>query len=142
MTRRNPFEEIEQLFERMSKQVETGDWQALSGDNIPVDVADTGEAIEVAADVPGYDTEDISITLREGRLTIEASRQSDVADVREEDDVQYIRRERHDHSISRSVRLPEAVEENEATARYNNGVLRITLPKVDPSDYGRQIDIE
>lgn len=141
MTRRNPFEELEQLFERMSQQVEPGEWGALRRDGVSVDVVDLGDELEVTVDLPGYEREDIELTLSEGTLRIEAERETEQEE-REDADVRYVRRERRRESVSRSIRLPEAVEEDEATARYQNGVLTVTLPKVAPDEAGQRIDIE
>lgn len=141
MTRRNPFEELEQLFERMSRQVEGGDLPALGGADMSVDVLDRGDTLEVRADLPGFEREDIDLTLTDGTLTIEANRERDIEE-HDDDDVRYYRRERRRTSASRSVRIPEAIDEDAASARYEGGVLTIALPKADPGAAGQQIDIE
>lgn len=138
MTRRNPFEELEHLFERMSRQVETGDWAALTSEAVAVDLVDVGGSYELAADLPGYDRDDIDITLTGDTLQIEATRRS----TEEEVDGRYLRRERHERTVSRSVRLPEPVDEEGASATYRNGVLEVRFPKADPAEEGRSIDID
>lgn len=139
MSRRNPFEELEQLFERMSKQVDTGEWGSF-GPSVSADVIDTDDTIEVAVDVPGFEREDIDLTLGDGRLHIAAEHEH----TEEESDpsTRYIRKERSHTSINRSIRLPDTVVEDEATATLQNGVLTVTLPKADPQDSGKQIDIQ
>lgn len=139
MSRKHPFEDLEQLFERMSRQVESGDWTKITGGSVAVDLIDTGDAFEVTADLPGYDREDIDLTLAGDTLEIEAVRSSEFE---EEVDGRYLRRERQEHSVSRSVRIPEPTNDEEASASYANGVLTVTLPKVEPTEEGRQIDIE
>lgn len=139
MSRKHPFEDIEQLFERMSRQVESGDWSGLTGGAIAVDLIDTGEAFEVTADLPGYERDDIELTLAGDSLEIQAVRTSEFS---EEADGRYIRRERQEHSVSRSIPLPEATDEDEASATYSNGVLTVTLPKAEPTEDGQQIDIQ
>ncbi len=139
MSRRNPFEELEQLFDRMSRQLDPGELSSLVGESLAIDLADTGDAFEVAADIPGYDREDIELTITGDQLQIDVHRSSEID---EEVDGHYIRRERHDRSASRTVRIPEPIDEESASATYNNGVLRVTLPKSEPGDDGRQIDIE
>ncbi|MDY6780822.1 MAG: Hsp20/alpha crystallin family protein, partial [Halobacteria archaeon] len=59
----------------------------------------------------------------------------------DEDDENYFRRERPQRSLSRTVKLPTRVESEEATAAYEDGVLRIRLPKAGSHD-GDQIEIE
>lgn len=139
MARKNPFEELEQFFERMSQQVETGDWSALTRDSVAVDVVDTGDAFQITADLPGYDRDDIDITLTGDTLQIDAGREEETEEAYEGS---YIRRERHEQTASRSVRIPDATDEEAASATYTNGVLTVTLPKADPGEHGRQIDID
>ncbi|WP_254864546.1 Hsp20/alpha crystallin family protein [Halovivax gelatinilyticus] len=138
--RRNPFEDLEDLFDRLSTQFEEG-MARDSGLTIPgqagVDVADTGEEYVVTADLPGYETDDIDLRLIDGALKLEASR--DAAETHEEGD--YIRRERTQHTVSRRVRLPDPVDEEGIGASYNNGVLTVTLPKLTGETGGHQIDI-
>ena len=122
----------------MSRQVETGDWSALTGGSMAIDVIDRDDAIEVAADLPGFDRDDIDITLSGDQLRIEARREPDV----EEPEVRYLRRERGDRAMKRSVRLPDVVDDENTSATYSDGVLRIELPKADPREDGRQIDID
>jgi len=137
--RRNPFEELEDMLERMSKQFDGGVPGGLpTVGSVAVDVADRDAEYVVTADLPGYETEDIEVTVTEGRLHIEAERETDF----DEEGEEYIFNERRRESVSRSVRLPEPVEEDAVTATYTNGVLTITLPKEDVGDEGHHIEIE
>ncbi|SDR43797.1 Hsp20/alpha crystallin family protein [Natronobacterium texcoconense] len=138
--RRNPFDEIEEMLDRVSRQVEegmTGGGLQVPG-SVPVDVADTDEEYVVTADLPGYETDDIDLTLSEGTLRLDASREDDL----EFAEGEYIRRERTRKTASRRIRLPEPVEEEEVSAGYENGVLTVRLPKVEESDESKAIDIE
>lgn len=128
----NPFDEIEDLLDRMSRGFEPESW----GHATPVDVADRGDAYEVTLDLPGYDKDDIEVTLVDGTLRVAASRET-----ASESDGEFIRRERRSESASRSVRLPEAVDEDGVEASYTNGVLTVTLPKQDGTG-GTRIDID
>lgn len=139
---RNPFDEIEQFFERMSGQFEGGDWPAMGTRSVAVDVADRGEEFVVTADLPGYDQEDIDLTLSDNTLQIGATREETTGTEEEDETHQYIQRERRRRAVSRSIRLPEAVDEEETTASYSNGVLTVTLPKRALDDEGRRIDID
>lgn len=137
--RRNPFEELEDMLERMSKQVETGVPGGLPVvKGIAVDVADRDQKYVVTADLPGYETEDIEVKVTEGRLRIDAERETGVDEEAEE----YLFTERRRESVSRTIRLPEPVEENGVTAEYANGVLTITLPKEEIGEEGHHIEIE
>ncbi|HMB49891.1 Hsp20/alpha crystallin family protein [Natronoarchaeum rubrum] len=139
--RGNPFDEFERMLERMNQQLgqfEGGANVQVGGSSASVDVADQGDEFVVTADLPGYDTEDIDLTLADDTVRIEAEREEEM----EDEDEQYIRRERRHQHVSRSVPLPEAVDEDSVSASYNNGVLTVTLPKRHGVDDGHQIDIE
>ncbi|EMA31244.1 Hsp20/alpha crystallin family protein [Halobiforma nitratireducens] len=138
--RHNPFDEIEEMLDRVSRQVEegmTGGGLQVPG-SVPVDVADTDEEYVVTADLPGYETDDIDLTLSEGTLRLDASRE----DALEFAEGEYLRRERTRKTASRRVRLPEPVEEDGVSAGYENGVLTVRLPKVSGEDGSKEIDIE
>ena len=138
--RRNPFDEIEDVLDRVSRQVEEG---MTSGGlqvpgSVPVDVADTDEEYVVTADLPGYETDDIDLTLSDGTLRLEASREEDL----EFAEGTYLRRERTRKTANRRIRLPDPVEEDEVSAGYENGVLTVRLPKVGGGNESKEIDIE
>ncbi|ADB62529.1 heat shock protein Hsp20 [Haloterrigena turkmenica DSM 5511] len=138
--RRNPFDDIEELLDRVSRQVEEG--MGAGGlqvpGSVPVDVVDAGEEYLVTADLPGYETDDIELTLSEGTLRLEASRE----DESEYAEGRYLRRERTRTSANRRIRLPDPVEEESVSAGFEDGVLTVRLPKVSGTDDSKQIDIE
>ena len=139
MSRRNPFEEIERMFERMNEQF--GQFEGMSvpaTQSLSVDLADNDDEFEVTADLPGYDREDIDLSVADRTLRISA--ESDEST--EEGEGNYLRRERRRRSVSRSLSLPEDVEEDEASAAYTNGVLTVTLPKTTSDADSRSIDID
>ncbi|QLG49611.1 Hsp20/alpha crystallin family protein [Natrinema halophilum] len=138
--RPNPFDDIEELLDRLSRQVEEG--MTAGGlqvpGSVPINVADTSDEYVVTADLPGYETDDIDLTLSEGTLRLEANRTGDKA----HEEGQYLRRERTKTSASRRIRLPEPVDEEAVVAGFENGVLTVRLPKVSGGEESRQIDIE
>ncbi|MEY7849350.1 Hsp20/alpha crystallin family protein [Natrarchaeobius sp. A-rgal3] len=138
--RGNPFDELEEMLDRVSRQV--GDGMTSGGlqvpGSVPVDVADAADAYIVTADLPGYETDDISLTLSEGTLRFEANREHEA----EYAEGEYLRRERTRKTANRRIRLPEPVEEDEVSAGYENGVLTVQLPKVGGGEESKQIDIE
>ena len=142
--KKNPFEELEQLFDRMSRQFEQSTEGMESGmwgmREMSVDVEDRDAEFVVTADLPGFEKEDMDVKLSDDLLKIEAEQTSSVEETDEEEG-RYIRRERRQRSMSRSIRLPEPVKEDEVEARYKNGVLTITLPKRHADSASRSIDI-
>lgn len=133
--RRNPFEELEEMFDRMGRQFEQRGMPTL--ESVPVDMRDHGDEYEIVADVPGYDTEEIELTFSDGSITIDASRE---AETEAEAEGHYVHRERRT-SVSRSVRLPEPVDEDAISASYTNGTLTVVAPKADVEE-GHRIDID
>ncbi|SEN71997.1 HSP20 family protein [Halorientalis persicus] len=132
MDRQNPFEEIDRLFDRISSEFSELP-AAGPGGSVAVDVADTGEAFEVTADVPGYTSDDIDVTLPDPRTVRIAASQETTSET-EDEDHQYLRQERTRRSMSRTVPLPDRVEKESAEASYDNGVLTITLPKQEANE--------
>jgi HSP20 family protein len=99
---------------------------------------DDGDALTVVADLPGVEKADLDITYRDGILTLAADSTSDTADESDE----YVMRERRHTSFERNIRLPAPVDTTETSATYINGVLTISLPKLDAEDDATRIDIE
>ena len=145
MSRRNPFDEIERMFERMNRQFselgEGSQLPAMAGgpQNVSMDVAEQDSEYVVTADLPGYEKDDIDLSISDRTLRVSAERAEGTDESDEEGT--YIRRERHRQSVSRAITLPEEVVEDDASAAYNNGVLTVTLPKRSESNDSRSIDI-
>ncbi|MFB6298786.1 MAG: Hsp20/alpha crystallin family protein [Halobacteriales archaeon] len=137
MRRTNPFEEIEELLDQMSREFTFDSELNLQSPTIPVDVIDEESTFVVHADLPGYEKADIEVTLSGRTLRIRGERETSATT----EDVDVVRQERHQESIDRSVRLPEDVEADGIEATFSDGVLTVTLPKAEP-DEGKQIEIE
>ncbi len=101
------------------------------------DIAVTDSAYVLAGDLPGLNQKDIEIRIEDGRLTVRAERKG--ADRRE--DASWHRLERPSGKFERSFRLPEDVNDAEVKARYENGVLQLTLPREEPADTSRLIPV-
>ena len=83
------------------------------------------ERTVVQAEVPGFDPNDIRLTVNGDLLTLEGERKPEP----EGEGVEFHRRERETGAFSRSVRLPYEVEETQVKAACRNGVLNVTLPR-------------
>jgi HSP20 family protein len=92
---------------------------------IPIDVLDNGTEIVIKANLPGVKSEDVSVSILNGVLTIQATLGEDV----ELRGATYLRRERRADSFTRSLKIPGSVDPNQADARFKNGVLTLTLRK-------------
>ena len=107
--------------------------------SIGIDLIDHGDEFELAANVPGFDSDEIDVRLSDDTLTITVERDEET----ETEEELYIKHERAHRSVSRAVRLPELVDKERVTATYNTGVLSLTLPKQQPSEAGgHKIEVE
>lgn len=88
------------------------------------DIRDEGDHYLLEAELPGFRKEDIDLDVKDGFLTISASRQESG----ETKQGGYLCRERRSGSFSRSFNL-DGIQEDGITASYNDGVLELTLPK-------------
>lgn len=103
-----------------------------------VDVLQRDGDLVVRAELPGVRPEDVDITLENRVLTIRGER-------REEQDEQrggYYVRERRHGSFQRSMTLPEGVDEDRVRARYDNGVLEVTIEGAAAAREPRRIQVE
>ena len=102
-----------------------------------LDVKENEKEIVVKADLPGMDEKDINLTIHNGVLSLRGEKKSEHTGEREN----YHVMERSYGSFQRSIRLPETINEDKAEARFDKGVLTITLPK-RPEMVGAQKKIE
>ena len=93
------------------------------------DIRDTDSTYELDIDMPGFKKEDIKAQLKDGYLTISAS--TSATNDEQDKDGRYIRRERYAGSCSRSFYVGEGVKEEEIRAKFENGILKLSIPKVE-----------
>lgn len=110
------------------------------GDIAPeVDVRETGDHIEIAAELPGMDEKDVSVSVKEGVLSISGEKKVE----RKEEKADYHLNERSYGSFTRSFRLPENVDDEHIEADFTRGVLTITVPKkAEPARNEKKIEIK
>lgn len=92
-----------------------------------VDVYEKDGAVVVEAPIPGFDPEKVNIQFEDGVLMISGESEKR----KEVDDKNYYRKEVRTGKFARSVSLPVAVDSERAEAEYHNGVLKITVPKME-----------
>ena len=92
-----------------------------------IDVSETDNEIQVTAEMPGIDQNDVQVLLEDDRLIIRGEKKEE----REEDDKErnYHFRERVQGAFSRTLPLPFAPDPNQVKAEFKNGVMTITIPK-------------
>lgn len=95
------------------------------GGAFPVDIKDTPEAILVMAELPGFNKEDIKVSFTDNMLSIKGERSRE----EKEEGANFLRVERSYGTYSRSFSVDVPIKQDEIKARYQDGVLEITLPK-------------
>lgn len=91
------------------------------------DVKEKDNTYEVAIDLPGFKKDEISIELENGYLTVSAAKGLD----KDEEDKKgkYIRKERYAGAMQRSFYVGENLTDEDIKAKYENGILRLSVPK-------------
>ncbi len=93
------------------------------------DVKEHDDSYEVEIDLPGFKKDEISAQLENGYLTVMASKGLDKDEKDKEG--KYIRRERYAGTCSRSFYVGDNVKQEEIRAKYEDGILRLQIPKKD-----------
>lgn len=93
----------------------------------PVDIYETETSVVVETPMPGVDPDQLEISIDNGVLTMKGTSERKT----EVDDKNYYRKEVRTGSIFRQVSLPARVQEGEAQASFENGILKISLPKAE-----------
>ena len=93
------------------------------------DVRETEGSYELDIDLPGFKKDDVNVELKNGYLTIAASKSLD----KDEKDQKgrYIRQERYAGAMSRSFYVGEDVQPSEISAKFENGILQLSVPKAE-----------
>lgn len=122
--------EIDLVFNRWGG--DTIGWPAMSGEMrrmdavVPdMDVTETPEQFCIEAELPGVDEKDVSVTLHDGVLTLHGEKKM----AREEKNENCHLSERSFGSFTRQIRLPETADDAKIEAKFQNGLLKIEIPK-------------
>ncbi len=94
------------------------------------DVQEHGDHFELDIDLPGFKKEELSLELKNGYLAISAEKKLD-RDEKEERTGRFVRRERYMGSMSRAFYVGEDVKQEDIHAKYENGVLKLSVPKME-----------
>jgi HSP20 family protein len=139
VTRWDPFQDLQSFRDEMNRTLSR--WFGREEGEEPrprrwmpaLDVTETKDAYLIDVEVPGLRPEDINVTVDQGMLTIQGERRSE----EEKADRSYHRIERHYGSFRRSISLPRDVDASRVQATYQNGVLRLEVPKIESGQLKR-----
>ena len=108
-------------------------------DQIKINVSEGTSNYTVTAEIPGVKKEDIHVLVEDDVVTLRA-------DIKQEDQSasteKVLRSERYFGTVSRSFRMAENIDESQSKAKYENGVLTLTLPKKAAVDTSKRLTIE
>lgn len=132
LTRWDPFGDlghVRSMFDRLFEEGLPRPLARLSEEMGPgslgIDVFENGNELVVKAHVPGIDPKDVEISIEDDVLTIKGETRKE--EEKKEDN--YLRRELRYGAFQRSLRLPPTVDVEKASAQFENGELKLTLPK-------------
>ncbi|MYJ51758.1 MAG: Hsp20/alpha crystallin family protein, partial [Gammaproteobacteria bacterium] len=125
--------DFDQLFDGLLSRFETPDTHIVP----PLDIVETKDSYLVKADLPGINRDDLSVSVKEGMLTIEA--QTNTENVEKEGET-FIRVERRSGKYQRRLRLGKLIDDSAITADYKDGVLTVAIPRREQEE-GRRISI-
>jgi HSP20 family protein len=122
--------EFDQLFGPWSEW--NGNWNWMGNEfSAACDLSETADAFEVRMDVPGIKPDEITVEVTGDLLKISGERKEEKE--QGESGKTYHRIERRHGTFSETVRLPGAVKEDQVQAEFHDGVLTVTLPKIEAS---------
>jgi HSP20 family protein len=130
LVRWDPFRELTALqseVNRLFSRVGNGGVAERQSWTPSIDVIETDDAIKLQAELAGMDPADISIEVQDNVLTVSGERRFE-EEVKED---KYYRIERRYGSFSRSIALPQTIDENNIKATYDTGVLEVSVPKAE-----------
>jgi HSP20 family protein len=105
---------------------------------LPVDIKETENGYLVEAPVPGFKPEDVEVTFSDGVLTINATRREERE---EKEEGRYLRREIAFGNYQRRIALPGDVQSDNIKARFDDGVLRVEVPRASRPE-PRRIEVQ
>lgn len=136
ITRFDPYRNIEDIFKEFSMMPSLRGYEAEP--RIRMDVSETDQAYQVKAEIPGVKKDDIKISIEGDKISISA----EVKEEKEEKSAgNMVRSERYYGQAYRSFTLPQEVDDAKVEAKYQDGILSLTLPK-KPGKSSKQITIQ
>ena len=117
--------------DRAARDVEKKLYGHRANQVMKTDVKELKDGYEVTIDLPGFKKDEIKMELENGYLTISAAKGLD-KDETDKETGKYIRRERYSGKCARTFYVGEAVTQEDIKAKFEDGILKVTIPKVEP----------
>ncbi len=133
----DPFRDINHFFDRYTTARENGKPAGRNEWLPPVDIYEAGDKFMVRAELPGVDKDNVSVSVDDHVLTIKGHKQF----VEAKEGEKWKRVETSYGEFNRSFSLPEETDVDNISAAYKDGVLELSIPKVEPKK-AKMIDVE
>ena len=131
LVRWNPWQEMNMLQRQLNQLfdeavVPTNTWEGLT--KVPAaEIVETAEAIQLKLEVPGMEAKDLDVQVTENAVSISGVRQSET----KTEEKGTTRSEFHYGKFQRVIPLPARIQNTNVTAEYKDGILHLTLPKIE-----------
>ena len=127
----NLFDDMwDDVFDTMSGFSRHNPLYGKHGKNImKTDVRETDNTYELDVDLPGFKKDEVKVDLKDGYLTISASKSLDKDSEKKRG--RYIRRERYSGQMARSFYVGDDVQPTDVSAKFEDGILKVSLPKAE-----------
>jgi len=126
------------LFSDRFERIFDGIFETRFGLDPKVDIEETDESLLVKAELPGLTKEDISVDLKDSVLTISGEKKTEHSHKTRK----FHRTEISYGTFQRSFQVPNNIQENNIKAEFKDGILKITLPKVENAEEVKKIAID
>ena len=126
----NLFDDFDRWMDTSFRDVDKALYGKHAKNMMKTDVKETDKGYEVDMDLPGFKKDEIQLELNDGYLTISAEKGLDKDE--ENEKKHYLRRERYAGGMSRSFYVGEGITEKDIHAKYEDGILKLSLPKKAP----------
>jgi HSP20 family protein len=137
----NPLRDLEREVDRLIQGVEF----SVQGIRMPrqypaVNIFELEHEFLITAELPGMQAEDLELTIANGVLTLKGHRESPVSENGDIPEERFRRRERTFGEWQRSISIPDRISDEQLSAEFNDGVLKIHLPRLE-EERPRQIPV-
>ena len=126
----NLFDDFDRWMDTSFRDVDKALYGKHAKNMMQTDVKETDSGYEVDMDLPGFKKDEIQLELNDGYLTISAEKGLDKDE--ENEKKHYLRRERYAGGMSRSFYVGEGITEKDIHAKYEYGILKLSIPKEQP----------
>ncbi len=139
---RNHFDEMERFFDRFFDEFAAPEARAVPALIRPsMDVYETEKNVVAEVEVPGIDPKKVEVNIEDNVLTVEGGEEQ--TDEQKDEERGYLRKEIRRGHFKRSAMLPAEVKADKAKAEYKDGVMTVTMPKVQPKKEKQQtVDVQ